>query len=96
MAADALHKLRDLITAAKSGAISLEEFCSRYETVFNLELDKSSLPDSELRPLAALFEKVVWFSPYPDERKRIPRYLGESEIAAALNALSGFDDQNAK
>jgi hypothetical protein len=96
MAADALHKLLDLITAAKSRALPIGEFCSRYETVFNLELDKSSLSDSELRPLAALFEKVVWFSPFPDERKRIPHYLGESEIAAALDALPGFDEQNAK
>ena|SRR5579864_4361291 len=83
----ALKKLYELIKAAKSGSLPIQEFCDRYEIIFNLELDKPSVPASELVPLAALFDRVVWFSPSPDERKRIPHYVGENEIVTALDAV---------
>lgn len=79
-----LQRLHELIESTKSGATAIGEFCKAFERIYNLELVKSSVPKDELRALGALFDKVVWYSPFPQERARIPQYLGEAEIRQAL------------
>jgi hypothetical protein len=87
MSSQSLEQLHELIDRAMSGELPIKDFCAKFERVYNLELDKKSVPAQELPELEAIFNKVVWFSPFPEERAQIPNYLGESEIMAAL---SGF------
>jgi hypothetical protein len=79
------ERLRHLLKLVSSGQLSVSQFCSDFERIYNLETDKFSLSASEREAFSAVFEKVVWFSPYPDERARIPNYLGESDILAAVD-----------
>jgi hypothetical protein len=79
-----LQKLYELIKLAKSDEITIKDFCEQFERIYNLELDRKIVPKNELGKLAALFDKVVWYSPYEDERKVIPNYLGEEEIRQAI------------
>jgi hypothetical protein len=88
MSNNSLEQLRQLIKRAKLGALPIKDFCEQFERIYNLELDKNTVPAVELKLLSALFDKVVWFSPHADERKKIPNYLGEAEIKKALDELS--------
>jgi len=84
---DASERLRELIRLLREGAVTVEEFCRDFETTYNLRVEKAQLSEPEAAAYAALFEKVIWYSPFPEERKRIPNYLGEKEILdAALSA----------
>lgn len=77
---DPRKRLHELISLLLEQAISVEEFCRQFETTYNIELDKSQLRGSESTAFAVLFNKVVWYSPFPEERKRIPNYLGEQDV----------------
>lgn len=81
-----LHLLLHLFIQER---IDAETFCKRFEHTYNLELNKDDLSDTERFAFSELFNKVVWFSPFPEERARIPNYIGEEEVKAAVNrALS--------
>jgi hypothetical protein len=41
---------------------------------------KGSLTAVEARAFKDVFDKAVWYSPFPEERKIVPSYLGEAEI----------------
>lgn len=87
---DKLEKyLRKIILDVIAGRIEVVSFCDTFETIFNLEIDKSSL-DVEVRSaFSSLFEVVIWYSPFPDERSSIPNYVDEETvIAAARQAAS--------
>lgn len=84
-----LQQLHGLIAGAVSRELPLNEFCEKFEKIYNLELDKGTVSPPELARLEALFNKVVWFSPFPEERKEIPNYLGEDDIRQALLTYSG-------
>jgi hypothetical protein len=78
---DRLHRL---VAEFRAGVLDTESFCARFENTYNLELDKATLPPGEGEAFAALFEQVIWYSPLPDERRRIPNYRSEEEIARAV------------
>lgn len=59
---------------------SVKEFCSNFEVIYNLELDKSSLNDKESKVFKELFEKVVYYNEFPDERKTWPGFTSEEDI----------------
>lgn len=80
---DERKQLFDLIVQLRIGKLSVSEFCSNFETIYNLKLDKRSLVPAELEAFRELFEKVVWYSPHSDERKTIPNYLGEEDVRKA-------------
>lgn len=77
-------RLHRLIREVRSGALDTQSFCARFETTYNLELDRSTLTSAEAEAFAELFEKVVWYSPFPAERERMPHDLGEEDIAHAV------------
>ena len=69
--------------------ISIAQFCQLFEKIYNFELDTSTLSANEVSSLSELFDAVVWFSPYPEERLQIPHYLGEAEIIEAVKRAMG-------
>jgi hypothetical protein len=76
-------RLRTLISQAIEAKITIPEFCAQFEVLFNLELEKSELPNSEIAALSDLFEVVIWYSPFADEREQIPNYVDEKSVLAA-------------
>jgi hypothetical protein len=78
--ATARQRLHGLLDLLRSGRLSVDAFCSQFETTYNLEFDKRELTLAEATAFAMLFEKVIWYSPFPEERKAIPHDLGEAEI----------------
>jgi hypothetical protein len=84
MDAGARGRLLGLIEMALADAISVQDFCDRFETIYNLELDKSDLRPDEAPVLKAVFDKIVWYSPFPEERAKIPHYIGEEDVKKAV------------
>jgi len=78
------ERLHRLIAELRAGSLDTESFCSRFETTYNVDLDKQSLTPVEAEAFAELFEIAVWYSPFPDERARIPNYRNEQDIALAV------------
>ena len=76
-------KLRALLERYISGGIDTTDFCSAFERGYNFDVDKMALTPSEAQAFAELFDEVVFYSPYPDERAKIPNYRSELEIEEA-------------
>lgn len=53
-----------------------------------MKLEKKELSEEEGEIFQALFDKVVWFSPFPEERQQISRYLDEQAILHAVGVAS--------
>lgn len=82
-----VEQLHELVKLAKSEMITIEYFCTHYESIFNFSLVKSQVENKELERLSRLFDRVVWFSPFPEEVKQYPSYVGEPNIKALLAQL---------
>jgi hypothetical protein len=66
-------------------------FCDAFEVCFNEAVDTHMITDVDIRIFQKLFDKVVWYSPYPDERARVPNYVSEDEILSmAKQVLEEF------
>lgn len=81
----ARKRLHDLLRDVSSGRLSIEAFCSQFETTYNLEIDKRQLTAEEAEAFSMLFEQVVWYSPFPEERAKVPNYKDEKEILDAVS-----------
>ena len=77
-------RLRGLISSYLSESISTEAFCGAFEQLYNMQIDKSKLSPRERTVFRALFDKIVWYSPFPDEQQQIPNYIGEEEVHRAV------------
>lgn len=88
MSEQAPLRLHRLLAEFRAGKLDTETFCAQFERTYNLELDKSALTPAEAAAYGPLFEQVVWYSPFPDERARIPNYRSEADIARAAEAAS--------
>ena len=86
-------ELRALVERVLSGGRDVGEFCAEFERVYNLETDKTMLSERERSAFKALFERIVWYSPFPDERRTIPNYIGEDEVLAAVWAAAHLLDK---
>lgn len=84
MNATARLRLHQLLAEFRAGAIDTGTFCAQFEHTYNMELDKGTLSNSEAQAFGELFERVIWYSPFPEERSQIPNYLGEAEIRQAV------------
>jgi hypothetical protein len=60
--------------------IDVSIFCADFEKCYNFHTEKAALTAVESLAFKDVFEKVVWYSPFPEERKMVPNYLGEAEI----------------
>jgi hypothetical protein len=67
-----------------SSDLSVSEFCDQYEPLWNFDLFSSS----ELGVKASVFEKVfdavVWYSPFPEDRASYPGFKDEESIIAIV------------
>jgi hypothetical protein len=76
-------RLQELLEHLRRRTIDVEMFCTEFERIYNLELDKDTLTPSEAKVFSALFEHVIWYSPFEEERKQVPNYASEEDIKAA-------------
>lgn len=83
------ERLYLLLSNVHEEKMSVRDFCQQFETTYNLQLSKAALSEAEKHIFSELFDKVVWYSPFPLERKSIPHYLGEEEILMAVNRAIG-------
>ncbi len=91
-----IGRLYRILQKAESNEVSVIQFCEDYERIYNLELEKKNLSRKENVAFKALFDKVVWFSPYPEDRKNISSYLDENEIMLAIkDTLRILNDNSA-
>jgi hypothetical protein len=77
------NRIVDLFRRFLSDENDVGSFCDEFEVLFNLEIDKSLLDSDELEDLSTLFDVVVWYSPFPEERAVIPNYKDEQTIINA-------------
>lgn len=82
--------LRELLASFLSDKVGVQSFCEQFERVYNLELDKATLQGAESVAFGELFERVVWYSPFPNERENISNYLGDAEIKAAAQEAAAL------
>jgi hypothetical protein len=80
--------LRRLLDDFLSGKLQVETFCRDVRDAYNDAIDKGALERSEQPIFQTLFDEVVWFSPFPEERKEIPNYKSEEQIKAAAVAAA--------
>ncbi|QNP45557.1 hypothetical protein H9L14_13540 [Sphingomonas sediminicola] len=80
---EVLHKL---LTDYLGGRIDTTLFCDNFEQAFNLDVDQRDLTPREETAFKRLFDEVVYFSPFPEERARIPNYRSEEQIRQAAGA----------
>ncbi len=73
----------ELLALLLDQSITVESFCSRFERVFNLEIDKNALSTLELAELTKLFNDVVYDSPFSEGRAKYPGFLDEAAIQSA-------------
>lgn len=80
-----------LIAGVVAGSLGVEEFCRQFGILYNRDNDPSGFEPRFRAICEPLFDVVVWYSPFPDERAAIPNYRDESDIlAAAQKAFSLF------
>jgi hypothetical protein len=84
MSETARRRLRRLLAEYQSGALNTETFCIQFEHTYNMELDKKTLSASEALAFSDLFERVIWYSPFAEERANVPNYRGDAEIREAV------------
>jgi hypothetical protein len=78
-----LHKL---LADYLSGGIDTPVFCSNFEHAFNFDVDRRALTPLESDAFQRLFDEVVYFSPFREERAKIPHYRSEQQIREAAHA----------
>lgn len=81
-----------LIRDFLDGHLEVTSFCDQFEKMYNLDLDKGVLSPVEAEAFRVLFDKIVWYSPYPEERAQIPNYVDEGEIRRAADATASILD----
>jgi hypothetical protein len=93
---DARERLLALIAGYLGGTIEVEAFCVAFDQLYNLHLDHATLRAEEDEAFGRIFERVVWYSPFPDERAQIPGYLGPEDIRATVQKESSVLERSAR
>jgi hypothetical protein len=75
--------LRKLVDDFLSGKLKTETFCRDVAVAYNDAIDESALTAEEQSIFEKLFDEVVWFSPFPEERAQIPNYRNEEQVRQA-------------
>lgn len=60
-----------LLQSLSSGSMDAQTFCEAFEVAYNFEIEKDQLTPLERTALGELFELVVRYSPFEDERVAI-------------------------
>jgi hypothetical protein len=91
-----MQRIKVALAALNEGRIEVDAFCRNFEELWNFHVDQSSLPDDLCACLGALFDDVVWFSPYPSEVWDYPEYRDEVQIRRAAAPVIAMLGLNAK
>ena len=78
----------EILIRLASKAVSVQEFCSEVEEYVNFEYDSSSATTEESGAVRALFDVVVWYSPFETERDNYPGFVGEQEVFLAAHTFA--------
>ena len=78
--------LRRLIQDFLSEKLPTDVFCSDFITAYNAAVDERVLTAGEQPPLERLLSEVSFYSPFPEERARIPNYRSEMQVREAAVA----------
>lgn len=78
-----LHKL---LADYLGGDLDTPLFCSNFEQALNFDVERRELTPNEEAAFERLFNEVIYFSPFPDERAAIPNYRSEAQIRQAAEA----------
>jgi len=81
-----VDRLRLMVEKFVSGEIETGTFCAWFEEAFNFDMDRSALSRRERKAFTGLFDEVVYYSPFADERAVFPNYRDEAQILAAAEA----------
>lgn len=75
--------LNKLLSEYLGGSIGTALFCENFESAFNFDVDRQALTPTEAAVFGQLFDQVVYYSPFPEERAKIPNYRSEEQILQA-------------
>ncbi|MDP3801191.1 hypothetical protein [Brevundimonas sp.] len=75
--------LLSLIEAVQQGSMTVGDFSSSVESEWNFGDERATLSETHQAAVQHLFDVVVYYSPYPDERARIPNYRDEQDVLLA-------------
>jgi len=78
------NQLVQLMFRVQRRALTVEKFCSEYETLYNFQLDREDLSKDENELFARLFKKVSWYSPYTPALQGRPELFGDEDILATV------------
>ncbi|MBU4135477.1 MAG: hypothetical protein KJ690_03565 [Alphaproteobacteria bacterium] len=73
----------NLIEAVQEGSMSVSDFSSAVEHEWNFGDERATLAEPQKAAVRQMFDVVVYYSPYPDERARIPNYRDEKDVLQA-------------
>ncbi len=76
----ASDSLRAILRSFLEGELSEREFCEQYERCYNLEADRSTVGPTESGLFEELFNEVVYYSPFAEDRRNYPGYRDERAI----------------
>ncbi|MGH8437405.1 MAG: hypothetical protein ACRERX_23760 [Pseudomonas sp.] len=84
---DAHSQLSSVIRAFLEGELNEKDFSERFERLYNLEVDRTTLSPEVANLFEDLFNEVVLYSPFEEDRKKYAGYRDERAIRkAALRA----------
>ncbi len=84
-----LDRLLWLMRLVDRGKLSVEAFCREFERGYVLELDRATIGVGEATALALVFDRVVWYTPFPRDREEYPGYVGDVEVLTAVATALG-------
>ena len=74
---------RVLVRQLLKGEIEVVEFCDAFENWWNFLVEKSDVNAALHDAYDQLFNIVVWYSPFPEEKEQIINYKSEEEVMEA-------------
>jgi hypothetical protein len=80
--------LRKLLDDFLGGKLKVETFCRDVGSAYNVAIDEAALTPTEQPIFQELFDEVVWFSPFPEERAGIPNYKSAEQIKDAAGVAA--------
>lgn len=78
--------LRKLLDDFLSGKLNCDTFCRDVVVAYNDAIDDKALTVAEQSIFERLFREVAYYSPFPEERARIPNYRNEAQVTDAALA----------
>jgi hypothetical protein len=81
---EARTRLLKLLKLRLGKDIGYDEFRIEFESAFNFGLDRTTVSEQEFKVFQRVFDTVIWYSPFPDERAMITNYIGEAEMESIV------------